>query len=243
MYMHESRRGVQFFCILLLLSLPGWAQALLTADQKFAIAAQLVSDNCGECEGRNMNEYDRGVGLIEQALREGVRDRRKALLLLADSYGEYAYSYDKKRPLSEAARREWSGRILKIYRELLKEYPNDIPVLLLNASSESNQHALPIFQHVLEIQPDISEAAFAVAFLHVEAGDVKIGVKEFISALRLKSASREQIENLLPQFVQDLRASKGEQYIPDVSAAAGEALKVRAEEKPGSDKTPKKKEN
>jgi cytochrome c-type biogenesis protein CcmH/NrfG len=232
MSMWESRIGVRVFCSLLLLTSLGWAQAPQTADQKLALGDQLVNDNCSECEDRSMSEYDRGVGLIEQALREGVKDRRKALLLLADSYGEYAYSYDKQRPMSDATRRERGERILDVYRELLRDNPNDIPVLLLYASSQSNrQDALPIFQHVLRIQPGNADAMFGVAFIHVEAGNVKTSVKEFISALRLDSASREQIENLLPQFVQDLRAREGEQCIPEVSAAAARALKERARPK------------
>ncbi|MGA3136955.1 MAG: hypothetical protein ABSC88_13285 [Terracidiphilus sp.] len=228
--------SIQILCSLLLLISLGWAQAPLTADQELALGDQLVNYNCGECEGRSMSEYDRGVGLIEQALREGVKDRRKALLLLADSYGEYAYSYDKQRPMSDATRKAWGQRIEDIYKELLRDNPDDIPVLLLYASSQSNhQDALPIFQHVLRIKPANPDAMFGVAFIHVETGNVKTGVKEFISALRLDSASREQIESFLPQFVQDLRAREGEQYIPQVSAAAAKALKAHAAQKDNSE--------
>jgi tetratricopeptide (TPR) repeat protein len=236
MPMGGNRAGVQVFLFFALACPTSWAQTPQTADQKLTLGARLVSDNCGECEGRNISEFDRGVALIEQAVREGVKERRKAMLLLADAYGEYAFSYDKQRPMSETTRSSWRERVADVYRELLRDNPNDIPLLLGYANVlEDKQEALKIYQHILEIQPDTASAAFYVAILHVETGDVKIGVEEFVSALGLKSADPELIENLLPQFDQDLRAENGSQYIPEVSAAAAKALEARRDKKAHSE--------
>jgi predicted TPR repeat methyltransferase len=92
--------------------------------------------------------------------------------------------------------------------------------------------ALPAYQHVLDVQPDNAEALFIVARYHQNAGEVATAVEELIRAVRLKSADAEMIRLFVSEFVDDLRALGNSQFVPQVSAAAAEALKARAERKP-----------
>jgi tetratricopeptide (TPR) repeat protein len=193
-----------------------------------------VRDNCGECEGSSEKEFDRGVALIEEALHEGAKDRRAGLLALVDAYSEYAFSYNRQRPISEADQSLWKRRLAEVYEELLRDEPRNVSLLRDYASLIATEHkekALEIYENVLEIQPDNSEAAFAIASLHFGSGQKQTAVAEFARALRLPSTKPDTIQNWVEQFIRDLKHVKVVEnalYIEQIKTATSEALEAKA---------------
>jgi hypothetical protein len=192
------------------------------------MGAQLVSDNCGECEGRSIGEFDRGVRLVEEALREGVARRKEARLALVDAYSEYAFSYDKARPMDEETRASWCKRLAGVYRDLLREDPANVDLLVSYAGLLDSASALKVLVEALRTRPADARILSSLACLHISIGDIGSGVDEFIRAVRLRSVDPRLIEGVLPGFVWDLRARKGAQYIAEVSGAAFDTLAAQA---------------
>ena len=215
-------------CVLggiVLLCLSCRAQPLRTAEEKLTAGERVVEGYSAEdVLPTSEAEFNRGVALIEQALREHVKDRRRALLALvqAGRTGPAGPNPTPKRQRED-------------FREMLRSYPRDTEVLMKYAAylqSADPKAALPAYQHVLDVQPDNAEALFIVARYHQNAGEVATAVEELIRAVRLKSADAEMIRLFVSEFVDDLRALGNSQFVPQVSAAAAEALKARAERKP-----------
>jgi hypothetical protein len=53
-------------------SIPRQIKAWQTVEQELGEGERLLQQNCDGCKGRNAREFDRGIGLVEEALREGV---------------------------------------------------------------------------------------------------------------------------------------------------------------------------
>jgi hypothetical protein len=229
----KGRQLIRNLCYLALLGTPLWAEQAQTADQKLAAGVRIVNENCGDSQGGTTTGCDRGAAMVEEALREGAKDRRTGLMALVSVYSEYVFAYVRERPMSDAARSSWRKRLAEIYQELLHNEPRNVSLWLdYGDVVEDRKEKLRINEHVLQIQPDTAQAAFYVAYLHAEDGQARLAADEYVSALRLPSATAELIQNFLRGLTEALRANGKSQenakYIEQVSAAAAEALKARA---------------
>ena len=81
-----------------------------------------------------------------------------------------------------------------------------------------------------------ARAAFAAAILHVELDQAKVGVEQFINAVRLGSADDNMILEKLERIRMYLYQDTNPEYLKQVSATADEALKARADEKAAKEK-------
>jgi hypothetical protein len=166
--------------------------------------------------------------MVEEALRAGVKQRKKAMLALVDAYGEYAFSYNTARPMSEETRASWHKRIEDLYKEMLRDYPTDVDLLMSYANTLQPKRKLPIVLQALKMRPDDTKIMTSVAFARIGSGDIKTGVDEYVRVVRLKSADPDSIESDSSDLCLYLRAQDASQYIPEVQAAALEALAAQS---------------
>jgi hypothetical protein len=216
-----NRLSIEVAGALVLLCACCWAQPHQTAEEKLAAGERVVEGYSSEdVLPTSAAEFNRGVALIEQALRENVKDRRRALLALVEA-GRTGPGGANPTP----------KRLGEVFRELLRSYPRDPELLMKYAAHLQNtgpKAALPAYLHVLDVQPDNAEALFIVAGYHQDAGEVATAVEELIRAVRLKSADADMIQVFVSGFVTDLNALGNSQFVPRVSAAVFEALAAQA---------------
>jgi tetratricopeptide (TPR) repeat protein len=230
-------------CALLFLPIAVRAQSPQSADQELAAGERLIRANCGVCANRDGSEFDRGVALVEKALREGVKDRRKALLLLADVYLDSTVIVHREGMQHYTAEQMTVRykRAADVFEELLRDDPGSVPLRMRYAGAISYwdpPKALQIYSDVLKIQPDHAEAAFRIALVGVETGQVKTGVEAFLQAAHMATASPEMIQRYggeIAQYVgQEASEMHGDQkyneyigYVADIYSAIAQALEKR----------------
>jgi tetratricopeptide (TPR) repeat protein len=194
-----------------------WAQRPQTPEEKLAEGEAVVRGYSAEdVVPTSQAEFSRGVALIEEALRENVKDRRRALLALvaAGSVGPNGPNPSPK-------------RLTEVFKELLNLYPRDPEVLKLYAAhleSTDPKAALPAYLHLLDVQPDNAEALFMVSCYRQDAGEVALAAQDITRAVHMKSADPDMIELFIARFESNLNALGNSRFVPAVSAAAFDAL-------------------
>jgi tetratricopeptide (TPR) repeat protein len=198
-----------------------WAQRPQTPEEKLAEGEAVVQGYSAEdVVPTSQAEFDRGVALIEAALRENVKDRRRALLALLRA--------GRRGPEGSNPNRK---RVEEVCKELLNLYARDPEVLMKYAEYLDNtgrKAALPAYLHVLDVQPDNAEALFLVSFYRQDAGEVATAVQDIVRAVHLKSADPDMIQLFIARFVGDLNARGNSRFVQAVSSAAFDALAAQA---------------
>lgn len=160
----------------------------VTVAEQFAEANQLLDKNCYECKGHSQDEFERGLGLLDELVESGYQDS-DAVLRLANAFGEYAIAYLDQ---GSAAYEESRQRQRALYEQLLQQGESRSELFVSYANAlDSDADRIKMLRRAVESDPSNAFAQYYLGRMILETkGDLEEGLGHLSVAFQLGEKGR-----------------------------------------------------